>query len=73
MSNKLFQILIIIGFITLFCRRSEGRDVLTGVEVNGVKNHVISLNGKWKFSINPPSHFWENSIEFSGWPDSYIQ
>lgn len=39
------------------------------IKVRGVQNPVISLNGIWKFSMNPPEHFWQNSVDFSTWPD----
>lgn len=39
------------------------------IKVRGVQNPVISLNGIWKFSMTPPEHFWQNSVDFSTWPD----
>ncbi|MCX6325065.1 MAG: hypothetical protein NT144_00210, partial [Bacteroidia bacterium] len=48
------------------------RYVQSGIEVHGVKNSEISLNGKWKFSMNPPAHFWENNIDFSDWANIQV-
>lgn len=42
------------------------------IEVAGIKNPVISLNGTWKFSMTPPENFSENRVDFSGWPDIQV-
>jgi beta-galactosidase len=39
------------------------------IQVMGVTAPVISLNGDWKFSMDPPEAFWENGTDFSQWPD----
>jgi len=43
-----------------------------GLEVSGVSNPLISLNGTWKFSMNPPEEHWENSVDFSSWADILV-
>jgi beta-galactosidase len=39
------------------------------LRVQGVAEPVISLNGTWKFSMDPPEAFWENGTDFNQWPD----
>ncbi len=38
----------------------------------GVANPVLSLDGTWKFTLAPPSNFWLNSVDPSGWPDIQV-
>ncbi len=66
MPAKPSQILILIVFVLFSCRSNE---IPSAFDVSGVENSTISLNGNWKFSINPPEKFWENTVDFSGWPD----
>lgn len=37
--------------------------------VRGVKTPVVSLNGTWKFTLEPPADFWRGSVDPSGWSD----
>lgn len=37
--------------------------------VSGVSEPVVSLNGTWKFSSDPPERFWRDEVDFSGWQD----
>jgi beta-galactosidase len=69
MSGKLLYILSIVSIIFFSCTRT---DVPSGIEIKGVKNPEITLNGQWKFSMNPPANFWENNIDFSGWRDILV-
>ena len=39
------------------------------LQVTGVESPAISLNGTWKFAMEPPDGFWRNNIEFHDWPD----
>ena len=48
------------------------KENLEPIKVAGVKNPVISLNGTWKFTMNPPENFHENSIDFSTWNDILV-
>ena len=48
------------------------KENLEPIKVAGVKNPVISLNGTWKFIMNPPENFHENSIDFSTWNDILV-
>jgi len=40
--------------------------------VHGVANPAISLNGDWKFSMEPHETFWQNDIDFSQWSDIQV-
>jgi len=42
------------------------------IEVNGTSEPVISLNGSWKFSMDPPENHWENGIDFSDWAEIQV-
>ncbi len=42
------------------------------INVSGVKNPVISLNGTWKFSMEPTGGFWENGTDFTHWADILV-
>jgi len=33
---------------------------------------LISLNGTWKISLDPPDNFWKNDVNFSDWPDIQV-
>jgi hypothetical protein len=35
--------------------------------VTGVAAPVISLNGTWKLSANPPANYWQNSVDPASW------
>jgi beta-galactosidase/beta-glucuronidase len=37
--------------------------------VTGTAEPVISLNGTWKFTLNPPENFFSNEVSCSGWKD----
>ncbi|MBN2092284.1 hypothetical protein JW964_21875 [candidate division KSB1 bacterium] len=39
------------------------------VSIEGVTNPSISLNGTWKFNLNPPKKFQENHADFQQWVD----
>jgi beta-galactosidase len=42
------------------------------LHVQGVAEPVISLNGQWKFSMDPPEAFWGNAIVFTDWSDIMV-
>ncbi|MDR9854235.1 discoidin domain-containing protein [Paenibacillus sp. VCA1] len=37
--------------------------------VNGVPDPVVSLNGTWKFKLNPGQGFWRNGTDTSDWKE----
>ena len=39
------------------------------MRVKGVANPVLSLAGKWKFTMNPPPEFWRNTVDLASWAD----
>jgi len=42
------------------------------IEVQGVREPVILLNGDWKFSMEPPETFWNNEVDFTQWSDIQV-
>jgi beta-galactosidase/beta-glucuronidase len=40
--------------------------------VTGTAEPVISLNGTWKFTMNPPENFFRNEASCSGWNDIIV-
>lgn len=40
---------------------------LLPVAVNGVDQPIVSLNGDWRFTANPPPGFWRNSVTPANW------
>jgi len=55
--------------LVLFCLLGLNFQNQASVAIRGVKRPVISLNGTWKFSMNPPEKFWEQRIDFKSWTD----
>jgi beta-galactosidase len=37
------------------------------IEVQGIKNPLIKLDGTWKFTKNPPVEFWKNASDPTNW------
>jgi hypothetical protein len=35
----------------------------------GVEKPAVSLNGTWKFTLNPPARFWSNAADLASWKD----
>jgi hypothetical protein len=57
--------------MTTFVFSQNNRGIYAPVpeEVSGVSNPKVSLNGLWKFSLEPPANFWEKEINLSSWDD----
>ncbi len=51
----------------IFSQNNEGIYIPVPKEVSGVSNPKVSLNGQWKFSLEPPINFWEKGINLSSW------
>jgi len=51
------------------CSHSQDSQSL---RVHGVVDPVTSLNGDWKFSMEPPEAFWENEAGFTQWSDIQV-
>ncbi len=69
MKTKLYSILFLFVVISFGCNNQAE---IKNNEVAGVKVPKINLNGTWKFSMNPPDKFWENSVGFQDWPDIQV-
>lgn len=68
--KQLFFPTLFFFVITLFgCNKQSEVKV---IEVAGVSNPVISLNGMWKFSMTPPDKYWENDIDFQDWSNIQV-
>ncbi|TNF41390.1 MAG: beta-galactosidase [Bacteroidetes bacterium] len=65
-----FQILLLMLVFTVLSCKMRNTD--SDIAVFGVKNPEISLNGIWKFTMNPPENFHENSVDFSTWNDIMV-
>ena len=61
----MFPVILLSG-----CIRSDFQkeDIL----VTGTVQPVISLNGTWKFAMNPPENFFMNEVSSSGWKDILV-
>ncbi|MEN8116797.1 MAG: glycoside hydrolase family 2 TIM barrel-domain containing protein [Bacteroidota bacterium] len=66
MKTKSYQIILLLAVVLFSCNQST---TLKKVEVAGVENPKILLNGTWKFIMTPPENFWENNVEFQNWVD----
>lgn len=64
MKNTSFQFVIAALVFLVACTQSPET---AQIEVRGVKHPEILLNGTWKFSMDPPERFWDNTIEFQNW------
>ena len=58
-----------IAFVLVACGKKE---IIDETKVSGVVNSEISLNGTWKFSMNPPDLFWENETGTEDWADILV-
>jgi len=61
-------ILLLVLILNASGIRKEGKKI----EVTGSSQAVISLNGTWKFAMNPPEKHWENPVDFSEWSDILV-
>lgn len=66
MKIRLCQILLLFSVILFGCSKQSG---FKKIEVAGVNNPIIPINGTWKFTIDPPEKFWENEVDFNSWSD----
>lgn len=62
---------LLIAFSLLGCGRIN-QDSKEGLKVTGTKNPLISLNGYWKFSMNPPEEFWKHEVSAENWQDILV-
>ncbi|MEA3477621.1 MAG: hypothetical protein U9R60_05545 [Bacteroidota bacterium] len=69
-SSLLSVLLICLSVFTFFA--CDKQSVFKEIEVSGVSDPAISLNGTWNFSMAPPEKFWENDVDFQDWPDIQV-
>lgn len=69
MKFRISQTMLFVAIILFGCNKPSE---IKKIEVDGVKNPEISLNGTWKFSMTPPDNFWDNSVDFQEWPDIQV-
>ena len=69
MKTRLFIFSLI---YVLILQVSAAQNTGQHIEVPGTSNAVISLNGTWKFSMDPPENHWENQVDFSTWADIQV-
>ena len=59
-------------FLSIILSGCSNQSEFKKIEVAGVNNPVISLNGTWKFTMDASDKFWENSVDFQNWPDILV-
>lgn len=59
-------------FLTVIFFGCSNQTEINQIEVVGVSNPVISINGTWKFTMTPPENFWEKNVDYTGWPDIQV-
>ncbi|HSH20053.1 MAG TPA: hypothetical protein VLA03_06355, partial [Draconibacterium sp.] len=69
MNYKPFQAVLFLAIILFGCSKHSE---IKKVEVDGVNNPVVSINGTWKITMTPPEKFWENAVNFTSWSDIQV-
>ena len=69
MKTVLHVIILIFAAILFSCSQQT---IVNKIEVEGVEDPEILLNGTWKFSMTPPDKFWENKVDFQNWADILV-
>ncbi|NQU51248.1 MAG: beta-galactosidase [Bacteroidetes bacterium] len=69
MKSKLFPTLLFLAIVLFGCNKQSE---IKNIEVAGVDNPEISLNGTWKFTMTPPENFWNNEVDFQNWADIQV-
>ncbi len=59
-------------FLIAFLFGCTTKPDVKSINVAGVENPEISLNGTWKFSMTPPDKFWENNTDTKDWADIQV-
>ncbi|MCG8306306.1 MAG: hypothetical protein MI975_02875 [Cytophagales bacterium] len=67
--NKQKVAIYLFGMLLWGC---SNRQEIKNIEVFGVENPIVLLNGTWKFSMVPPEKFWENDVDFQRWSDILV-
>jgi beta-galactosidase len=64
MKTQLLISMLLFAFELFGCGNFEETRTMA---VTGVKDPVITLNGTWKFTMEPPKSFWKNNVDFEKW------
>lgn len=67
-----FRFFIISFLVCPFIFSCTHKDIPEYTEVAGVEIPEITLNGTWKFSMNPPEEFWRNDVDFFDWKNIQV-
>ncbi len=68
---KLISVIAIV-FLLSSCQEINKPAFHEEIKVVGIKNPVISLDGTWKFSMNPPANFWRNEVSTDSWANIQV-
>jgi len=64
---KKLLILLSVVIVLSQCHKPEFQK--SDIFVTGIAEPIISLNGTWKFTMNPPENFYLNEVSCSDWKD----
>jgi len=65
-SQKIHFLWLLFGLLAYGCNpKTPSQDFI----IPGVENPIISLNGSWKFSMEPTENFWMNKANFQDWSE----
>ncbi|MBN2175493.1 MAG: beta-galactosidase [Bacteroidales bacterium] len=69
---KLERIQSVFLLLILLYSCNPSNNIPPVIEVEGVENPVISLNGAWKFSMNAPENFSNLGFDYRNWHDIQV-
>jgi beta-galactosidase len=69
MQIRVFTFIFIVAFLSGCANPKYQKE---DTHVTGVSQPVISLNGYWKLSMNPPENFFKNEVMSSDWRDIQV-
>ena len=69
MNSRLALLIFLLAILLGSCSSRPGN---SDYGVTGVSSPVISLNGQWKFSMNPPENHSENDIQIEKWDEILV-
>ena len=70
MIKDLYYFIAVSALLVTAC--TPPREPHHGLMVQGVARPLISLNGTWKFTMDPPEKYWERGVDFQSWPDIQV-
>jgi hypothetical protein len=66
MKIQIFTALLFLALVQFACSSHINK---VASEISGVKNPVLSLNGTWQITLEPPQKYWLNETDFSAWEE----